>query len=100
MGVDYIWVCDERKEYIDTNRYPGTADLYVRVYCDLGEWRDCQIRLLSDCGGTNWEYYERTHDSAQSAIDCGDSPDRIYKEVTEEASKLFTEMYPDYEPGG
>jgi hypothetical protein len=94
MGCDFVWVCDRRKEYMDP--YP-LSEWHLFTYCNWGPWRDEQVRLINDCGGSNWEYYERTHRDAEEAIACGDSPNRIYRDVTDEAKKLHAEMYPPNE---
>jgi hypothetical protein len=102
MGTDYVWVCDERKEFIDP--YP-LDEAHLFAWCDLGDWQGCKVRLLSDFGGGNDEYYLRTCRTGNDA-GAGDDPEiwgggrgDVYTDVTAQARAHVREIYPHWFDG-
>jgi hypothetical protein len=111
MGVSHVWVCDERKEFIDP--YPLDCP-HLYCWCDVqltesvaggytDGWYGLLVRLLSDCGGGNDEYYLRTagkgsrsaDDTARIAEAFGGSIGDVYRDVTAEAHALAARWFPD-----
>ncbi len=97
MGTDEVWVCDERKEYIDP--YPIDEPILF-AWCDMGDWKGCRVRLLSDFGGSGDEYYLRTCRRGGDA-GAGDDPslwggtaDDVYEDVTAKAKAYAHKMFP------
>jgi hypothetical protein len=89
MGRSYVWVCDERREYIDP--YPLNEPVLFE-WCDLGDWRDCKVRLLSDHGGGNDEYYLLTSKDELGAQAFGGTMANVYRDVTAAAKAFVSQM--------
>lgn|SRR5215831_32227 len=100
MGTAYVWVCDKRREYIDP--YPLDAPhlyTWMRVGVTHGVngevtegWYGETIRLLSDCGGSNDEYYLRTGEPANAHV-WGGTENDVYRNVTADALNEASEWY-------
>lgn len=103
MGVDYVWVCDERREWIDP--YPLDAP-HLFEWCRSGVtygargevtegWYGLPVRLLSDCGGSNDEYYLRTCRADDDPSIWGGGAVDVYREVTADALHAARAVFAD-----
>jgi hypothetical protein len=94
VSTYYVWVCDERKEYIDP--YPKDK-WHLFEYMYLGPWSGCSVRLITDAANHD-EYYGRTSDPLQVTLG-GFTVEEVwgyapYKDVTADAMKLWEKMNP------
>lgn len=102
MGTSYIYVCDERKQYIDP--YPlDCPHLFVWLQCHLTEsiagdyiygWSGCEIRFINDSGDQD-EYYLRTSRDLSEAEAFGGTMADVYTDVTKEAIATAKRWYPE-----